>query len=193
MPSHSSQGPRQQGLSPGPTASHPKGHLKRNLKRLTKVIIKPLMHMVSDFLRKKMTHIRTYAKKLAEGKDLLPLLQWRHSQQPQTQTSACSLSLWGQGPESDPPALPPMPVEGRAGRLLSRKGRVRPLASCCRQPQAFPPTLRTHSGHGQHTPRKNGTSFSHGILKMIYKAQTSKTDWKLEPGFYEILHELHKL
>ena len=98
MPSHSSQGPRQQGLSPGPTASHPKGHLKRNLKRLTKVIIKPLMHMVSDFLRKKMTHIRTYAKKLAEGKDLLPLLQWRHSQQPQTQTSACSLSLWASGP-----------------------------------------------------------------------------------------------
>lgn len=75
MPSHSSQGPQQQGLSPGPTVSHPKGHLKRNLKRLTKVIIKPLMHMVSDFLRKKMTHIRTYAKKLAEGKDLLPLLQ----------------------------------------------------------------------------------------------------------------------
>lgn len=136
MPSHSSQGPRQQGLSPGPTVSHPKGHLKRNLKRLTKVIIKPLMHMVSDFLRKKMTHIRTYAKKLAEGKDLLPLLQWRHSQQPQTQTSACSLSLWGQGPASDPPALPPMPVEGRAavysaGRAGS--GRWLPVAGSPRR------------------------------------------------------------
>lgn len=30
------------------------------------MIIKPLMHMVSDFLRKKMTHIRTYTKKLAK-------------------------------------------------------------------------------------------------------------------------------
>lgn len=159
MPSHSSRGPREQGLSPGPTVSHPKGHIERNLKRLPKVIVKLLMHMVSDFLRKKMTYIRTYAKELAKGKDLLHLLQWRHSQQPQNQISTCSLSLslWGQGPESDPPALPPMPVEGLVARLLSRKGRVRPLASCCRRSQAFPLILRTHSAHGQHTPRKNGT------------------------------------
>lgn len=93
MPSHSSRGPREQGLSPGPTVSHPKGHIERNLKRLPKVIVKLLMHMVSDFLRKKMTYIRTYAKELAKGKDLLHLLQWRHSQQPQNQISTCSLSL----------------------------------------------------------------------------------------------------
>ena len=55
--------------------SHPKGHLETNLKRLPKVIVKLLMHMVSDFLRKKMTYIRTYAKELAKGKDLLHLLQ----------------------------------------------------------------------------------------------------------------------
>ena len=72
-------------------------------------------------------------------------------------------------------------------RLLSRKGRVRPLASCCRRPQAFPLMLRTHSAREQHTPRKNGTGFSPGILKIIYKVHTFKTDWKSEPGFYEIL------
>lgn len=63
-----------------------------------------------------MSHIGTYAKEPAEGKDLLHVLQWRHSQQPQNQISACSLSpthtlSLRPGSRIRPPALPPRPVE----------------------------------------------------------------------------------
>lgn len=163
MPSHSSRAPHEQGPSPGTTASHPKGHLERRVWRGSHK-----WSLDCWWIRLETSWERGWP---ISG-DLCQGTSWRDGSAAFPPLKALTIAT-----ESTKQSLSLSPSQARVQNqspqaslrclceswwsLLSRKGRARRLASCCRQPEAFPLTLRRHSAHQQEQmPTKNSTGIS---------------------------------